>query len=342
MSPRVSVVIPLYNKARYIKTALNSIWSQSFRDFEVIVVDDGSTDGGGDLIAQILNPSQLRLVRQENSGEAAARNRGIRESCGMIIAMLDADDEWHPDFLKAIVQLAEKYPEAGIYATGYRWLYPHNFTIETTVESTPETCQHLITDYFRRASIASIVWSSAQAIPRRVFEQIGQFDEGARIGVDVDMWGRIALNYPVGYDSRILAVYHNDLSGYRMVSAFRKSVPFPPFINKARQSIQAGAVPGAILPDLCVYLDRLLLLYAENVVAARNRVELQRVLDKEIYPTSIYSHQVRLFRLGSRLLPMGLLYLLIRLKNSRWISYRKRLQIKQGVVQRVVAKIDHD
>jgi hypothetical protein len=253
--------------------------------------------------------------------------------------MLDADDEWRPDFLEAIVHLAEKYPEAGIYATGYRWLYPHHFTIETTVESTAETCQQLITDYFRRARIASIVWSSAQAIPRRVFERIGQFDEGARIGVDVDMWGRIALKYPVGYDSRILAVYHNDLSGYRMVSAFRKSVPFPPFVNKARQSIQVGAVPSAVLPDLCSYLDRLLLLYAENVVAARNRAELQRVLAKEIDPTSIYSRKVWLFRWGSRLFPMGLLYLFIRLKNSRWISYRKRLRIAQGVVQRVVVNM---
>jgi hypothetical protein len=179
------------------------------------------------------------------------------------------------------------------------------------------------------------VWSSAQAISRRVFEHVGQFDEGARIGIDLDMWGRIALGYPVGYDSRVLAVYHNDLSGYRMVSTFSKNMPFPLFVNKARQFIRSGAVPSTILPDLCDYLDGLLLSYAENVVAAGNRTELQRVLEKEIDSTSLYSREVALFKLGSRLLPMRLLYQVIRLKNSRWISYRKHLQVTHGVVKRV-------
>src|ERR1700680_3290107 len=99
--PSVSVVVPLYNKARYIARSLDSIARQTFQDFEVLVIDDGSTDGGG-AIAAATGDCRLRVVAQQNRGVGAARNRGITEGTGNLVAFLDADDTWEPAFLEAI------------------------------------------------------------------------------------------------------------------------------------------------------------------------------------------------------------------------------------------------
>src|SRR5690349_15888802 len=108
MKPLVSVIIPLYNKAPYLRRALESIASQTFADFEAIVVDDGSTDGSERIAAEFADP-RFRVLRQPNRGPGSARNLGIAEARGELLAFLDADDEWLPDFLETTTSLLEKY-----------------------------------------------------------------------------------------------------------------------------------------------------------------------------------------------------------------------------------------
>jgi len=105
----VSVIIPLYNKGKYIARALDSIFAQTYQDFEVIVVDDGSTDNGPDIVKQYADP-RLRIIRQQNAGPGAARNRGIAESLAFYVAFLDADDEWLPGFLSRYTMRLETNP----------------------------------------------------------------------------------------------------------------------------------------------------------------------------------------------------------------------------------------
>lgn len=206
--PAVSVVIPLYNKGPYIARALNSVLVQTFRDFEVIVIDDGSTDNGAQIVRGF-NDSHIRLIQQENQGVSAARNRGIIESCSEFIAFLDADDEWLPEFLETILNLRKSYPNAGAYATAYirsetdgTISYPQKKWIPG------KNWEGTIPNYFALILKYPPICSSSVGIPRDVFSQIGKFQEDFGYGEDLDMWFRIALKYEIAFSSKNAAIYH--------------------------------------------------------------------------------------------------------------------------------------
>lgn len=116
---RFSVIIPLYNKAPYIGKALQSVLEQTFDDFEIIVVDDGSTDDSYSVAKAVLETSErpFKLIHQENAGVSTARNKGVAASSGEYICFLDGDDWWAPTFLEKMDELIQDYPEAGIYGT---------------------------------------------------------------------------------------------------------------------------------------------------------------------------------------------------------------------------------
>ena len=116
--PTISVVIPLYNKQREVAAAVRSALAQSYPPAEIVVVDDGSTDGGAEVVRQIASPL-VRLVTQPNAGVCVARNHGIAETSGEYIALLDADDMWEPGFLAEIAAMIEEFPGCGIYCTGF-------------------------------------------------------------------------------------------------------------------------------------------------------------------------------------------------------------------------------
>jgi glycosyltransferase involved in cell wall biosynthesis len=207
-SPAVSVVIPLYNGADFIKRSVRSVLQQSYADFELIVVDDGSTDCGWELLHE-LTDGRLRLVHQANAGVSAARNRGIAEGRGRYFGFLDADDEWDAGFLDAAMRLAVMYPQAGIYGTGYRTVYPKGPAVEITAqEARYGQATLLVTDYFVRANGGSLINASGVVIPRYIFGEVGVFKVGEHYGEDLEMWSRIALRYPLGYDTRILLSFH--------------------------------------------------------------------------------------------------------------------------------------
>ena len=117
----VSVIIPLYNGAAYIERSIRSVLNQTFQEFEIIVVDDGSTDDGSQRVATFNLPS-IRLVRQPNGGVSTARNTGIREARYGLVAFLDADDEWMPDHLETIIRLYHTFPQCGVFGTSYYFL----------------------------------------------------------------------------------------------------------------------------------------------------------------------------------------------------------------------------
>lgn len=213
MNIRFSVVIPLYNKAPYIRKALDSVLAQTYQDYECIVIDDGSTDGSAEAVQCVLHNAQciagkkIRLLSQPNAGVAAARNNAVKETKGDYLCFLDADDWWEPAFLQEMAQLIHDYPEAGLYATNYIYYKPGKTHIAL----------NLATGYINYPqaylqSTAMPVWTGAVAMPQRVFfEEMGGFPVGVRLGEDFLLWAKTAIRYPVAFLNKPLAYYNNDV-----------------------------------------------------------------------------------------------------------------------------------
>lgn len=199
--PTISVVIPLYNKQREVAAAVRSALAQSYPPAEIVVVDDGSTDGGAEVVRQIPSPL-VRLVTQPNAGVCVARNHGIAETSGEYIALLDADDEWEPGFLAEIAALIEEFPGCGLYCTAFSIVSDDGvFPAETPSE------RGVVGNFFRDSAHRYIAIPSASCIPRRVFDTMGGFPEGMKIAEDLYMWIKIARRYPVCFSPERLVRY---------------------------------------------------------------------------------------------------------------------------------------
>jgi glycosyltransferase involved in cell wall biosynthesis len=200
MNPLVSVVIPTYNCSAFIKDALDSVFGQNYSPMEVIVIDDGSTDGTPEAIGAYANT--VKLVRQSNRGPAAARNRGIEVARGQYIAFLDGDDCWLPGKISAQVQAGEAHPEMGIIAGQFaRWypdvrgLYP---SWENLLSEGPEIIGGGLTGWLYPELLLDVVIHTITTLIRReVLETVNGFDESLRTGEDYDLWLRCAREYPM-------------------------------------------------------------------------------------------------------------------------------------------------
>jgi glycosyltransferase involved in cell wall biosynthesis len=226
----MSIVIPLYNKARHIYDTIQSVLEQSHQDFEVIVVDDGSTDGGGEIVSQINDP-RIRLIQQKNGGVSKARNTGIENASHELIAFLDGDDTWLPNHLETLHRMAMNFPEAGIYATSYV-IKKGQEQSSLNFQGIPENdWEGIIPDYFKSMALGhNITWSSAIAVKKIVFNTVGMFPVGVRMGEDLDMWFRIALKYPVCFSSEVSAIYEWDTDN-RACSTYKISDLHSPILT---------------------------------------------------------------------------------------------------------------
>ena len=202
MKPKFSVIVPLYNKAPYVRKALESVCAQTYSDWECVVVDDGSTDGSAEIAQEYAE--RMTIIRQANAGVAAARNKGVAASTGEYLCFLDADDWWKPEFLEEMNRLIEAYPEAGIYATNY--IYAKTGKTHVALHLPTGTMDYPKA-YLENKSMP--VWTGATCMRRRVFNEMGGFPEGIKLGEDFLLWAKTALYYPVAFREKPLAYYNN-------------------------------------------------------------------------------------------------------------------------------------
>jgi len=204
---RFSVIVPLYNKAPYVQKAIQSILNQSFRDFELIVVNDGSTDSSFKIASQILNNTSVsyQLIHQDNAGVSTARNNGVAKSRGEFICFLDADDWWKFNFLERMDWLIKEYPDAGIYGSNYATV--KKGVIRKGLASLDTGYINYFQAYRKtRMPLTSI----SVCIPRHVYFSESGFNPTLKLGEDFDLWVRIALKHKVAFINEVLAYYNQD------------------------------------------------------------------------------------------------------------------------------------
>lgn len=211
-----SIVIPLYNKQVSIQNTLDCALNQTFKDFEILVVDDGSLDNSYEIVKKNqLADSHIKLIKKENGGVSSARNEGIRCSTMKYIAFLDSDDIWEENYLEEQAKLIEKFPNAVLWGCALG-IIENNKKRNGNQGDIPEGFRGLIPDYFGRKSKANLFSSSSVVINRSVFNIVGLFDERINFGEDLDMWFRIILQFPVAYFNKTLAYYNYDAENRAM------------------------------------------------------------------------------------------------------------------------------
>lgn len=213
-APTVSVVMPLYNKVCHVGAAVRSVLAQTFTDFEIVVVNDGSTDGSPRVV-QELTDGRIRLLHQKNAGAAAARNAGIAAARGRWVAFLDADDTWRPEKLARQLAVLEREPDlvwaAGVYVrTG-----PGPIALEQKVSDRGWLVRpEVLEDGLFALADASCLWIGTIMVRRDALLELGGFDPALRTGEDVLLWARLAVRHPpLAYVETPIADYAYLLSG---------------------------------------------------------------------------------------------------------------------------------
>ena len=205
----ISIVIPLYNKEEFVRNTLLSVLNQTFQNFEIIIVDDGSTDRSIEF-AKEFNDSRIRIITQENRGVSASRNTGIKNAKYDYIAFLDADDEWKPYYLQEQVNLIIKYPECSVFACAYERRNNNRELKPLKLNKMPFSSQTgVLTNYFEVASCSHPpLWTSAVTAKKEAILSVGGFLLGVKTGEDLLMWARLAVKYPIAYNKNSLSIYN--------------------------------------------------------------------------------------------------------------------------------------
>lgn len=205
-----SVIIPLYNKAPYVAKAIESVLGQTYRDFEVIVIDDGSTDQSLE-VAKTFENKSITIISQPNSGVSTARNNGVKLAKHPYICFLDADDWWHPTFLEEMKRLITDFPDAGIYGSGYYIV--KNGQERIAPIGVPQGFERGIIDYCEvyAKTLCMPLTSISVVIPKHIFDEEEGFKSQLKFGEDFDLWIRIALKHKVILVNKPLAYYNQDV-----------------------------------------------------------------------------------------------------------------------------------
>lgn len=205
--PLVSVVIPAYNAEKWVGCAIDSVLCQSYPRVELIVVNDGSSDGTERVCKSY--GDKVRYIYQSNAGAAAARNTGIQNARGELVAFLDADDEYLPEMVATLAGALEKYPQCVAASGAIR----HDFGGKITRKPSPglvlrngNECG--VIDFFRTYCLCDCVSAVSVMVRKRVLDAVGGFVVGLKMGEDREMWSRIAGQGPWAYADREVAIYH--------------------------------------------------------------------------------------------------------------------------------------
>ncbi len=262
-TPLVSVVIPTYNSARFIAQAVQSVLAQAYHRYEIIVINDGSTDETKEVLRKF--DSHIQYLYQENRGPAAARNAGIKVAQGEYICFLDADDVWLPNKLEVQLAFIEKNREVGlIFSDEEEWdgeKVLHRSLLAKMLFRSDVLSQMPIQKAFRKLLIEDFIPTSMVMVRKACFAKAGLFDESLKVSEDRDMWCRIAAYFGIACLPLILGkkrVHESNISDNAELT-HRSRIKL--WENKRLQfpSLAPADVLDNLLADACLQLGYILL-----------------------------------------------------------------------------------
>lgn len=215
-----SIIIPLYNKAPYIRKALDSVFDQSFQNFEIIIVNDGSTDNSLEVLEDYLDElkqvdnvllAKITVMDQINQGVSNTRNNAVKIAKNEYLAFLDADDWWERDFLSEMKQFIDQFPTAGLWASSY-FVVKNKSRRLVRLGIDPDFEKGIINYYKVYAKTLEMpVWTGAVVMKKSVFDEENGFKSNIAMGEDFELWVRVALRYPVALLNKPLSNYNFDV-----------------------------------------------------------------------------------------------------------------------------------
>jgi len=232
--PYFSIVIPVYNKEKFVAKTIESVLSQTFTDYEIIIVNDGSTDQSE---AKILafKDNRIQYYSKKNEGVALARNFGIEKATAEYICFLDADDFWYSNFLETMHRFTSELPEQKVFASAIE-IETKNKLIKAHY-SIPKKSDFEIVNFFDASQKECVLWTSSVCIHQSVFEKVGAFDTKIKHGEDTELWIRIGLEFPIVFIRKTLAryVYDNE-SISRNLNYFFESYTFEKYAAEEKKN----------------------------------------------------------------------------------------------------------
>lgn len=219
MKPKISIIVPLYNKERYVSKSIQSILDQTFKDFEILVINDGSTDESRTIVSKIAD-ERIRIFDKENGGVSSARNKGIELARAEWIFFLDGDDTMRPNCLEVLYELHRQYPAADVCTANYTMLYPGCRALDYCIGKNNYLVENNFRDFWKGKFYMR---TGIMIVRKRVFDNVGGFNVNTQVYEDIELFFKIMKSYTIAYSKENVFTYIKEASdGSQGVSPRKK------------------------------------------------------------------------------------------------------------------------